>query len=87
MLHCFPSSDFLRYKILGVKKDEEKKKKKLPLSIVTLYKSMMIMGNGHDFGHACDVCDVVLISLQRGEPEDVVLEMQSGKNCHKTVLF
>ncbi len=48
---------------------------------------MMIMGNGHDFGHACDVCDVVLISLQRGELEDVVLEIESGKIRHKTVLF
>jgi len=57
------------------------------LSIVTLYKSTQIMGNGHDFGHACDVCDVVLISLQRGDLEDVVLKMQSGKICHKTVLF
>ncbi len=62
-----------------MKEKKNKKKTKQPLSIVTLYKSMMIMGNGHDFGHACDVCDVVLISLQRGELEDVVLEMQSGK--------
>ncbi len=66
---------------------KKNKKTKQPLSIVTLYKSMMIMGNGHDFGHACDVCDVVLISLQRGELEDVVLEMESGKIRHKTVLF
>lgn len=42
-----------------------KEKTKQPLSIVILYKIAMIMG--HDFGHACDVCDVVLISLQRRE--------------------
>lgn len=42
---------------------------------------------GHDFGHACDVCDVVLISLQRREKEDELLWRQSWKICHKKQYF